>query len=263
MVTSTSPSSGLRGISERILPQYRQSADRQLKTFCRLAYSQLAPTNAIPGTLWGDCRHSSLFLENENGRRMSTGRLEAFSDGVIAIIITVMVFKIETPSSSGPSGIREALPAILTFAMSFLYLAIYWNNHHHMLQATKTVNGAVLWANMHLLFWLSLIPFVTSWLYESNFATWPVVAYGFVLWVAAMAYLLLQNCIVRMDGCDSVLRRAIGRDWKGRSSVFVYASAVALAFWSIWAALAIYIGVALVWLVPDRRIERAMRGESD
>lgn len=192
---------------------------------------------------------------------MSTGRLEAFSDGVIAIIITLMVFKIEAPSSLGPSGIRDVLPAVLTFAMSFLYLAIYWNNHHHMFQATSTVNGAVMWANMHLLFWLSLIPVVTSWLYESSFATWPVAAYGFVLCAAAIAYLILQTCIVRMEGCDSVLRRAIGRDWKGRSSVLVYVAAVGLAFWSSWASLAIYVGVALVWLVPDSRIEKAMQSD--
>lgn len=190
---------------------------------------------------------------------MNTGRLEAFSDGVIAIIITVMVFNIKRPATSDPSGILEVLPALLTFAMSFLYLAIYWNNHHHMFQATKSVNGVVLWANMHLLFWLSLIPFVTSWLYHSGFATWPVAAYGLVLLMAAIAYLILQNCIVHVEGCSSVLRRAIGRDWKGRSSVVVYAVAVALAFWSVWASLAIYVGVAVVWMVPDRRIEKAMK----
>ncbi len=193
---------------------------------------------------------------------MSTARLEAFSDGVIAIIITLTVFNIETPSSIDSSGITEVMPAVLTFAMSFLYLAIYWNNHHHMFQATNSVNGAVLWANMHLLFWLSLFPFVTSWLYQSNFATWPTAAYGFVLWMAAVAYLVLQNCIVRLEGCDSALKRAIGRDWKGRSSVLVYAAAVGLAFWSTWASLAIYVGVAILWLVPDRRIERAMQSES-
>lgn len=190
---------------------------------------------------------------------METNRLEAFSDGVIAIIITLTVFNIKTPVSADLEGLFEAVPAILVFALTFLYLAIYWNNHHHMFQATTSVNGGVLWANMHLLFWLSLFPFVTSWMFTSSFATWPVAFYGLVLLMAAVAYWILQNSIVHSEGCDSVLRRAIGRDWKGRGSVLVYVLAFCLAFWHAWIAISIYVIVALVWLVPDRRIEREVR----
>ena len=194
---------------------------------------------------------------------MKKGRLEAFSDGVIAIIITVMVFNIKAPEANDASGLIECLPGILTFAMSFLYLAIYWNNHHHMFQATTSVNGSVMWANLHFLFWLSLFPFVTSWLYQSSFSVWPVAIYGFVLWMAGLSYLLIQNCIVRMEGCDSMLRQAIGRDWKGRSSAVCYLAAILVSFLSVWPAVAIYIGVALVWLVPDGRIEKAIRSNND
>ena len=193
---------------------------------------------------------------------MGKSRLEAFSDGVIAIIITLTVFNVQAPSSAGLAGLLEALPAILVFALSFLYLGIYWNNHHHMFQATSSVNGAVLWANMHLLFWLSLFPFVTSWMFKSAFSMWPVAVYGMVLFMAAIAYWVVQTCIVRSEGCDSVLRRAIGRDWKGRGSLLVYAMAVCLAFFYVWAAITIYLAVALVWLVPDRRIENAVRNRS-
>lgn len=184
--------------------------------------------------------------------------MEAFSDGVIAIIITLTVFNIEAPTSPDVTGLMESLPAILIFSLSFLYLGIYWNNHHHMLLATRSVNGKVMWANMHLLFWLSLFPFVTTWMFESSFAVWPVAIYGVVLLMAAIGYWVLQTCIVRSEGCDSVLRRAIGRDWKGRGSLLVYAFAVCLAFWWVWLSIAIYVGVAFVWLVPDRRIEAAV-----
>ena len=190
---------------------------------------------------------------------MKTSRLEAFSDGVIAIIITLTVFNVKAPVSADISGLMEAIPAILVFALSFLYLAIYWNNHHHMFQATESVNGAVLWANLHLLFWLSLFPFVTTWIFESSFSMWPVAVYGTVLLMAAIAYWILQTCIVRSEGCDSVLRQAIGRDWKGRGSLAVYMIAVGLSFWSVWLAMAIYVGVALAWLIPDQRIERAVK----
>jgi len=193
---------------------------------------------------------------------METSRLEAFSDGVIAILITLTVFNVKAPATADIHGIAESIPAILVFALSFLYLAIYWNNHHHMFQATRGVNGSVLWANMHLLFWLSLLPFVTTWMFESAFSMWPVAVYGTVLLMAAMAYWVLQTCIVRSDGCDSLLRQAIGRDWKGRGSLVVYVIAVLLSFWSVWAAIAIYVGVALVWLIPDQRIEKAVLGTS-
>ena len=193
---------------------------------------------------------------------METKRLEAFSDGVIAIIITLTVFNVKAPVSADISGLLEAIPAILVFALSFLYLAIYWNNHHHMFQAAQSVNGSVLWANMHLLFWLSLFPFVTTWIIASSFSMWPVAVYGTVLLMAAIAYWILQTCIVRSEGCSSLLRQAIGRDWKGRGSLLVYVIAVMLSFWSVWLAMTIYVGVALVWLVPDKRIERAVEKQS-
>ena len=194
---------------------------------------------------------------------MEKSRLEAFSDGVIAIIITLTVFHIQAPESGDLAGLIDAVPAILIFVLSFIYLAIYWNNHHHMFQATTSVNGAVLWANMHLLFWLSFFPFVTTWMFKSTFSMLPVAVYGVVLFMAAVAYWLLQTCIVSSEGCDSVLRQAIGRDWKGRGSLVVYAVAVALSFVFVWGAIAIYVAIALVWMVPDRRIEQAVRTRSE
>lgn len=187
---------------------------------------------------------------------MTKNRMEAFSDGVLAIIITIMVLEMKVPHSTDWTALKPIIPVFLSYVMSFVYLAIYWNNHHHMLHITHKTNGAILWANLHLLFWLSLIPFVTGWMGENHFARQPAAAYGFVLLMAAFAYWLLQNAIIAGQGSDSSLAKAVGRDVKGKSSIVLYILAIALSFWNQWAAVAIYVFVALVWLVPDRRIER-------
>lgn len=187
---------------------------------------------------------------------MTKNRMEAFSDGVLAIIITIMVLEMKVPHSTDWTALKPIIPVFLSYVMSFVYLAIYWNNHHHMLHITHKTNGAILWANLHLLFWLSLIPFVTGWMGENHFARQPAAAYGFVLLMAAFAYWLLQNAIIAGQGSDSPLAKAVGRDVKGKSSIVLYILAIALSFWNQWAAVAIYVFVALVWLVPDRRIER-------
>ncbi|MGH3744171.1 MAG: TMEM175 family protein [Mycobacteriales bacterium] len=187
---------------------------------------------------------------------MSTGRMEAFSDGVIAILITVMVLELPTPHGTTWSALHQALPVLLTYLMSFVYLGIYWNNHHHMLQATGRVTGLILWANLHLLFWLSLIPFTTSWLGENHFAATPAAGYGVVLLAAAAAYFGLQTVIVRDQGPGSAVADAVGGDWKGKASPVLYASGIGLSFVNRWLAVAVYVGVALVWLIPDRRLER-------
>jgi uncharacterized membrane protein len=189
---------------------------------------------------------------------MSTGRMEAFSDGVIAILITVMVLELPTPHGTEWSALREAAPVLLCYVLSFVYLGIYWSNHHHMLQATRRVTGLILWANLHLLFWLSLIPFTTAWLGENEFAAVPAAAYGIVLLAAAVAYYLLQTAIVRDQGAGSVVAHAVGRDVKGKISPAVYALGIGLSFVNRWLAVAIYAGMAVVWLVPDRRIERTV-----
>jgi uncharacterized membrane protein len=189
---------------------------------------------------------------------MSTGRMEAFSDGVIAILITVMVLELPTPHGTEWSALREAAPVLLCYVLSFVYLGIYWNNHHHMLQATRRVTGLILWANLHLLFWLSLVPFTTAWLGENEFAAIPAGAYGVVLLASAVAYYLLQTAIVRDQGTGSVVRHAVGRDVKGKLSPFAYALGIGLAFVEHWLAVAVYAGMAVVWLVPDRRIERTV-----
>jgi uncharacterized membrane protein len=189
---------------------------------------------------------------------MSTGRLEAFSDAVIAIVITVMVLELPTPHGTSWAALHDALPVLLTYAMSFVYLGIYWNNHHHMFQATDRVSGLILWANLHLLFWLSLIPFTTAWLGENDFAATPAAAYGMVLLAAALAYYVLQAVIIRDQGRASLLAAAVGRDWKGKLSPLLYATGIGLSFISHWLAVAVYVGVALMWLVPDRRVERTM-----
>ena len=190
---------------------------------------------------------------------MRTGRLEAFSDGVIAILITIMVLELHAPEGSDLAALRPVLPSLLAYLLSFVYLGIYWNNHHHMLHATRSVNGAILWANLHLLFWLSLIPFTTSWLAESHGAPWPNALYGIVLLFAGTAYRLLQRAIIRHHGHDSTLAAAVGRDLKGLLSVAGYAAAVALAFVAGEISQAIYVIVALIWVVPDRRIEAMLR----
>jgi uncharacterized membrane protein len=187
---------------------------------------------------------------------MHKTRLEAFSDGVLAIIITIMVLELKVPHGESAQTLLPLLPVFLSYVLSFLYVGIYWNNHHHMLQAAKRVTGGVLWANLHLLFWLSLFPFVTAWMGENHFAAVPSALYGTVLLLAGVAYWILAHAIVAAEGPDSLLAKAIGKDRKGTLSVVAYAVAIPLAFVDPWLAQAIYVGVALTWLVPDRRIER-------
>ena len=189
---------------------------------------------------------------------MSTGRMEAFSDGVIAILITVMVLELPIPEGTTWSALHDALPVLLTYVLSFVYLGIYWNNHHHMLQATDRVSGLILWANLHLLFWLSLIPFTTAWMGQNHFAAVPAAAYGIVLLAAALAYYALERAIISNQGEQSMVAAAVGRDIKGKISPLLYAAGIGLAFLSDWLAVAVYTGVALMWLVPDRRIERTI-----
>jgi len=192
---------------------------------------------------------------------MGKNRMEAFSDGVIAIIITIMVLEMKVPHGDGIAALLPLVPVLLSYVLSFVYLGIYWNNHHHLLHASQTVTGSVLWANLHLLFWLSLVPFTTGWMGENHFATLPVAAYGFVLLMAAVAYWILQRRIIAAQGEHSIVQRAIGNDWKGKLSPLLYVTAIALAFVYPWAAVAIYALVALMWVVPDRRIERVLTGE--
>jgi uncharacterized membrane protein len=186
---------------------------------------------------------------------MTTTRLEAFSDAVIAIIITIMVLELRVPHGSDWTALRPLLPPFLTYLLSYIYLGIYWNNHHHMLHATQRVNGRILWANLHLLFWLSLVPFVTGWMGENQVAPEPTSLYGVVMLGAAIAYTILQRAIVRHHGPDSGLARALGRDRKGKLSLALYAAAIPLAFVNRWISVAIYVFVAMLWLIPDRRIE--------
>jgi uncharacterized membrane protein len=194
---------------------------------------------------------------------MGKGRLEAFSDGVIAIIITIMVLELKIPHGENLDSLLPLLPVFLSYVLSFIYVGIYWNNHHHMLHATHKVSGAILWANLHLLFWLSLFPFVTGWMGENHFAPWPTAVYGIVCLMAAVAYWILQRLIVAAEGHDSTLKRALGSDWKGKVSPALYALAICLSFRAHWIAQGIYVLVALVWLVPDRRIEHIFeQGES-
>ena len=194
---------------------------------------------------------------------MKKGRLEAFSDGVIAILITIMVLELKIPHGADLESLRPILPVFLTYVLSFVYLAIYWNNHHHMLHATDKINGKILWANMHLLFWLSLIPFVTGWMGENHFATIPTAVYGAVLLAAAIAYYVLQKLIISQQGAKSKLRAALGRDLKGKISPVIYLAAILLAFVNQWIADALYVLVALIWLVPDKRIESKLNGDED
>jgi len=184
--------------------------------------------------------------------------MEAFSDGVVAILITIMILELHPPVASDWAALRPIIPSVLAYVLSFIYLGIYWNNHHHMLQATDRVNGAILWANLHLLFWLSLVPFVTAWMGRNYEKSVPTVLYGAVLIMAALAYTILQTAIIREEGRNSRLAIAIGNDTKGMASLVLYASGIALAFVRPWIADAIYATVALIWLVPDRRIETRM-----
>jgi len=191
---------------------------------------------------------------------MDKGRFEAFSDGVIAVIITVMVLELKVPHGEDLDALKPLLPVFLTYVLSFVYVGIYWNNHHHMIHACTRVNGPILWANLHLLFWLSLFPFMTGWMGENHFAPMPTALYGFVLFMAAIAYFILQQLIIRDQGSGSILKRAVGGDWKGKVSPMAYAIAMPMAFFVPWVSMAIYVAVALVWLVPDRRIEHALAG---
>ena len=189
---------------------------------------------------------------------MNSNRLEAFSDGVIAIIITIMVLELRAPHDSDVEALRPLIPVFASYLLSFVNIAIYWNNHHHMLKVTHRVNGAILWANIHLLFWLSLVPFVTAWMGENHYVATPTAIYGVVMVMAAMAYYILQGRIIKLEGPDSMLATAVGSDWKGKISPLLYVVAIPLAFVSHWIAQAIYVLVAVIWLVPDRRIERVM-----
>jgi len=186
-------------------------------------------------------------------------RLEAFSDGVIAIIITIMVLEMKVPNGETWESLRPLVPVLLSYVLSFVYVGIYWNNHHHMLHASTGVSAAVLWANLHLLFWLSLFPFATGWMGQNHFAPVPTALYGGVLFMAASAYFILQYAIIATEGPRAVLKTAIGRDWKGKASLVAYLLGIAAAVWLPWVAQAIYVSVALLWLVPDRRIEHALR----
>ena len=189
---------------------------------------------------------------------MSKGRLEAFSDGVMAVIITIMVLELKVPHGDDWSAVRPLLPVFLTYVLSFVFLGIYWNNHHHMLHAVERINGSVLWPNLHLLFWLSLVPFVTGWMGENHFAPVPTAAYGFVMLMAAIAYTILQRVLVAQQRPGSRLSKAVGSDGKGMLSLGLYLAAIPLAFVNQWISDAIYVTVALLWLVPDRRIESVL-----
>ena len=190
---------------------------------------------------------------------MGKTRLEAFSDGVIAILITIMVLELKVPHGTTLEALKPLLPVILSYVLSFVYLGIYWNNHHHMLHVTTHVDGAILWANLHLLFWLSLIPFTTAWMGEYHFASIPSAVYGLVLLMAAIAYFILARAIIHREGRDSVLARAFGRDWKGKISPILYIVGIGLAFVHEAFAQAVYVTVAVIWLIPDRRIERVVQ----
>ena len=189
---------------------------------------------------------------------MSKSRLEAFSDAVIAIVMTIMVLELSIPEGSDWLALRPLIPKFLTYLLSFVFLGIYWNNHHHLIHATERVNGKILWANLHLLFWLSLTPFVTGWMGENNFASVPTAVYGIALLLSAIAYYILQSIILATHGPDSRLKAALGKDIKGKISPMCYLAAIPLAFLSRWISVGLYVFVALIWLVPDRRIESMM-----
>jgi len=189
---------------------------------------------------------------------MKTTRLEAFSDGVLAIIITIMVLELKVPHAVELAALKPLLPVLLSYVLSFIYLGIYWNNHHHLFQATEEVSGGILWANLHLLFWLSLFPFTTAWMGENHLAAIPTAIYGFVLLMAATAYYILQRIIIAKEGRGSLLAQAVGGDWKGKLSLVLYLIAIPLAFVSSWIAGGLYVFVALLWLIPEPRIEREL-----
>jgi uncharacterized membrane protein len=194
---------------------------------------------------------------------MGKNRLEAFSDGVIAVIITIMVLELKVPHGTDLASLSLVAPTFLSYVLSFVFVAIYWNNHHHMLVTVERVNGALLWANIHLLFWLSLIPFSTAWMAEEgHLHTWPTVLYGFILAMAGVAYVIVQNAVICLHGRESLLATAVGADAKGKGSLLCYLLAIGAAFWMPWVSVALYVLVACVWLVPDRRIERLVQDRS-
>ena len=189
---------------------------------------------------------------------MGKSRMETFFDGVVAIIITIMVLEMKVPHGESIETLSPLVPVLLSYVLSFVYLGIYWNNHHHMMHATHRVTGSMLWANLHLLFWLSLIPFTTGWMGENHFAKLPAAAYGLVLLMSGVAYLILQQRIIASQGKESLLKKAVGSDWKGKLSPVLYTVAILLAFVSSWLSMAVYVFVAIMWVVPDRRIERIL-----
>jgi uncharacterized membrane protein len=195
--------------------------------------------------------------------KMKTTRLEAFSDGVLAIIITIMVLELKVPHAVEFAALKPVLPVLLSYVLSFIYLGIYWNNHHHLFQATEEVSGGILWANLHLLFWLSLFPFTTAWMGENQLAPIPTAVYGFALLMAAIAYYVLQRTIIAEEGRESLLAQAIGKDWKGKLSPLLYLAAIPLAFVSPWIASGLYVLAALLWLIPDPRIEKEIKKRED
>jgi uncharacterized membrane protein len=194
---------------------------------------------------------------------MSKGRLEAFSDGVLAIIITIMVLELKTPHEATAEALKPLIPSLLSYLLSFIHVGIYWNNHHHLFQAAREVNGRILWANLHLLFWLSLIPFVTGWMGHSHFRAWPVAAYGMVLFLSGLAFFLLTLALIGHHGRESTIGLAVGRDWKTRVSILIYAGAIALAFVEPLVSCSLYALVAIIWLAPDRRIETTLAHKSE
>jgi uncharacterized membrane protein len=198
-------------------------------------------------------------LANAYTPAVSKNRLEAFSDGVIAIIITIMVLEMKVPHGEDLAALRPLLPTFFSYVLSFVYIGIYWNNHHHMLHTVSKITGPILWANLHLLFWLSLFPFVTGWMGENHFAAAPSAVYGVVLLMAAIAYVILQQALIAHEGSHSVLGKAVGADWKGRLSLVLYITAIVSTVWAPWVAQALYLAVALTWLIPDRRIENALQ----
>lgn len=189
---------------------------------------------------------------------MGKNRLEAFSDGVIAIIITIMVLEMKVPHGDDLAALDPLVPVFISYVLSFVYVGIYWNNHHHLLHAVQKINGPILWANLHLLFWLSLFPFVTGWMGENNFSTWPVALYGTVLFMAAIAYSILELALIKLQGKDSLLAVAVGREFKAKISLIMYAAAIPFAFLSRWLAISLYVIVAVMWVIPDRRIEKKL-----
>lgn len=194
---------------------------------------------------------------------MNRTRLEAFSDGVLAIIITIMVLEIKVPHGSDLSALQPLIPIVISYILSFIYIGIYWNNHHHMMHTVKHITGSILWANLHLLFWLSLVPFTTGWIGENHFAPIPMAVYGIVLLMAAIAYFILQTTIIRAQGERSLLARAVGNDIKGKMSPIIYSLAIASNFVSQWISGALYVLVALIWLIPDKRIEIIIKNETE